>query len=720
MNTDLVLVGAPHWGYSMPHISLPALAASTRRAGFEVVVRDLSLELGEEILSPAFMLRAVERIEGCLARLDPAQDKDLIHTHEECLAVAASLAEHLDVARRLLMSSSNPGEVGYASNIASGALQVLSAAYAPAWITGRTYTIGGQRTTDLDLVLREAQRPDANPYFDLIDDSVVDSLLASDPRAVGISITSNAQIVPALTLAGHVRRVAPEMRIIVGGAVTSHMLDVLPTSPDLFDWLDYVVIGEGETLLNHLLAALRAGEEPEDRPGLWSRNAKLSPCVAPPENVLELPTPDYSDLQVERYSSTCSILPLQTTRGCAWGHCTFCGLDASYRGCYRERPIQMVVDDVASLVETTGARHITFNDEAIAPARTEAIGRALAEQGIDVHWDMMARLDNDFTEELLAEARSHGLGMIKWGLESASPRVLKRMGKGIKVDVARKVIRHGANADIWGHVFVLLGFPGETRNDFEQTRDFLLAESDSIDSVSIAPFLCVRGAPVFRHPRQFGIRLLPVPERYIGQEYNYEVVDGTSRVEAAAFRRELQIALACKTHLGLIEGLCCNDVVHFHLVDRLGRASLRRQIESRAKDLHQMLSLDDNELLGLQSSLDFEVHPFGGSGAKAVVMLRETGRWQVVNAFGLAVLSELQAGGRPSNAASRLAARYSVPSPQVERDCADFVRLLVASGIVTPDGPMDGELGRPSAGVLMASSIMQAHARDDGTAPAPL
>lgn len=689
MRTDLVLVAPPQWGYGIPHISLPALAASTRRADFSVIIRDLNLELGERLLSPEFVRHSVERIEARRSRLDPVRDAGQVRVHEEYLAMAASLVPHIDRARRLLLSSLDPGEVGYAINITSGALRLVSQAFAPARLTMNHYNYGDSVATDLDLVLREAGRADANPYFDVMDDQLLDSLLASDPRAVGISVTSSSQLVPGLTLASRLRRVAPHVRTILGGVWTKYMLDVLPNAPDLFDWLDYVVLGEGESVLNDLLAAFRAGKEPAEQPGLWSRDARLKPRLAPAEVVADLPTPDYSDIDVERYPATSWIVPLLASRGCPWGHCTFCGLGSGYA--YRERPIPSVIDDIASIVDTTGARHITFNDEAISPVRTRAIGEGLAHRGIDVRWDMMARLEEGFTGDLLAGARANGLGMVKWGFESGSPRTVKRMGKGIKVDTARRVLRRSAEADIWNHVWIMVGFPGESRVEFEETLSVVRQEDDVIDSVFADTFSCVKGAPIFDHPQQFGIRLVPASDRSIVREQEYEVVDGASLDEVTGFYGELGDMLARDSHLGVkevFEGL--TYPLHVHLVDRLGRRELRRQIVRRAADFQQVRTLSDEQLLGPQSLSDFEVYPLGArsNGAEAIVVLPDTGKWLMVNWFGMAVLSELRAGGTPADAAARVSASHGVPRAQVERDCADFVRALMTSGIVGSPTPL--------------------------------
>lgn len=682
MNSDLVLVFPPHWGFDIPHISIPSLAASTRRAGFETVIRDLNSELLGELVSPPALRRACGRMNGQLRRLDPRRDSERIRVLEEHLAQADVIIEHLPTALATLCGSVEARAMRFAVNVTASALQLVSRAYHPAHLSHRDFTIDGRHATDLGVAMAQAQDDACNPYFEMIDDVIAASLLSSDPRAMGLSITSSTQLIPALTLARRIRKLSPHVTIVAGGALTFYMIDVIARAPEIFDLFDYFIFGEGETLLNHLLSALRQGRPPREMPGLCHRDSSLGPRLGEPEPIDELPTPDYSDLELKRYIAGGKVLPLLGSRGCPWGRCTFCGLNGSFHSCYRERSLELLLDDIDRVVRLTGTRHFSFNDESMSPGRVAALTWGLRERGVQINWDILARVDDGFTEEGLRAARTGGLTFMKWGLESGSPRVLRRMGKGIDVEVARKVFHRCARAGIWTHVFVIIGFPGETKEDYERTRDMLLREDDAIDSVSWAVFSCDKGAPLFRHPKSFGIRIEPGSDRHIGPEHDYVVLDGANREEVLEWTKDLEISLTYHSHLGSFHKKVLNNAFLFHLVDTVGREAARALIGQRSARFRRLLALTEGELTDLAhvGVAPFHVSPLsfpGSTRQERVLFHNRTGESVVVSEAGMRILSVLSQGGAVRDAIAAVASDRDLPVAEVAKGTLEFVHVML-------------------------------------------
>ena len=69
--------------------------------------------------------------------------------------------------------------------------------------------------------------------------------------------------------------------------------------------------------------------------------------------------------------------------------------------------------------------------------------------------------------------KESGLTAVFFGLESASERILSLMNKGIKLDVARRIIKDMHRAGIAVDLGVMYGFPTETEEDIKITLDFL-------------------------------------------------------------------------------------------------------------------------------------------------------------------------------------------------------------------------------------------------------
>jgi hypothetical protein len=94
------------------------------------------------------------------------------------------------------------------------------------------------------------------------------------------------------------------------------------------------------------------------------------------------------------------------------------------------------------------------------------------------------------------------------GLESASPRVLAAMGKGLSLETMGSAIERLAEAGIAVEVMAFTGFPTETGPEALQTIEFLRRMAPSIALFMCGEFALTRGSAVARHPSRFDIREL--------------------------------------------------------------------------------------------------------------------------------------------------------------------------------------------------------------------
>jgi radical SAM superfamily enzyme YgiQ (UPF0313 family) len=81
------------------------------------------------------------------------------------------------------------------------------------------------------------------------------------------------------------------------------------------------------------------------------------------------------------------------------------------------------------------------------------------------------------------------------------------MDKHVKKSVIARNLDDAAKAGIWNHVMAFYGFPGETREEAEETRRFLLDNKRDIHSVELFYFVAYRHTPMVRHPDRFGITI---------------------------------------------------------------------------------------------------------------------------------------------------------------------------------------------------------------------
>jgi hypothetical protein len=183
---------------------------------------------------------------------------------------------------------------------------------------------------------------------------------------------------------------------------------------------------------------------------------------------------------------------------------------------------------MVTLAQAHGVRHFFFSDEALSPRMLSALSAELIQRGADLEWTCCARFEPGIRARLLRQMREAGCRMVLYGLESGSQRVLDRMDKGIKLSTAQRILKEGAEAGIWNHIFFFFGFPGETEWDARETVRFFRANRESIHSVCTGTFLLERDSQVAADPEGFGIaRVLPPGTgRDLAYYYDYEVRSG--------------------------------------------------------------------------------------------------------------------------------------------------------------------------------------------------
>jgi len=358
----------------------------------------------------------------------------------------------------------------------------------------------------------------------------VDRILEEQPDIIGLSICYNEQLLMSLCLATELKK-RTDVPIIAGGTFFNSLdEEFLAGNAGI---LDYVITGEGEKPL----AAFLAGQiAPDQVPGIISfKDGKaVSNPPAFEENLDSLGEPDFSDLDLHAYYSPLPVIPITTSRGCYWRRCAFCAHYKSAGLTYRLRTIPNVIEELRRH-HAIGIRHFSVIDEMISPACFSQLADAILESGLKFHYYAMAKPTRQFDRELLGRMHRSGCQYILWGLESGSQRILDLMNKGTRVDEIEEVLETAREVGLRNHVFVMFGFPTETRQEFQLTLDLLSRHKAAISHVHRGLFQLEKNSPVFDDPARYSIsRLSPSPTPGL---YHFECSVGMSR-------REVQDAFA--------------------------------------------------------------------------------------------------------------------------------------------------------------------------------
>jgi radical SAM superfamily enzyme YgiQ (UPF0313 family) len=330
----------------------------------------------------------------------------------------------------------------------------------------------------------------------------VNLLLSNKPDVVGFSIMFPEQFYFSALAARMLKAANAKIRIVFGG----HSISGLYEETLKHTFADFVVMNEGEKAFLELLDALDGKMRFEDVPNLvFRKNDEVRVNKSSLISKLDkLPFADFSDLDLGSYFMPSPVVPVLTSRGCYWRRCAFCVHHKSYLNTYRQRTVAHVVDELQYHVNH-GVTHFVFVDEMISAARFKQISEEIIRRKLPVYYYALGKPTADFTKDVLELMYESGCRYVIWGLESGCQRVLDLIDKGTKVTEMGRVLHESASAGLKNHVFVIVGFPSETKEELFETLEFFFDNKDVIHAVHSSSFGLHKGSLIYDNPEKYGI-----------------------------------------------------------------------------------------------------------------------------------------------------------------------------------------------------------------------
>jgi radical SAM superfamily enzyme YgiQ (UPF0313 family) len=106
------------------------------------------------------------------------------------------------------------------------------------------------------------------------------------------------------------------------------------------------------------------------------------------------------------------------------------------------------------------------------------------------------------------------------------------MDKGVTKAQIVSTLQNLHNADIHVHLFSIIGFPGETREEAVETFHLLRDNTHLYSSYSFVPFILEKNASAGIDPKQYGIKeMFEDTENDLTTHFSYTVTEGLSMEE---------------------------------------------------------------------------------------------------------------------------------------------------------------------------------------------
>ncbi len=345
------------------------------------------------------------------------------------------------------------------------------------------------------------------------------------PNLVAISVPFPGNLYSAFKCGQWIKKHYPEIKIAFGGGFANTELRSLK-EPRVFEFVDFVCLDDGELPLFQITKFLEGFCSKEDlnRTFIYN-NGKLEyidNSLAKDFSQDQVGTPDYSDLQLDKYISVIEIVnpmhrlwsdgrwnKLTLAHGCYWAQCSFCDTTLDYINRYEPNKAKILCDRIEEIVKQTGQTGFHFVDEAAPSSILRELALELLRRKISITWWTNIRFEKKYTKDLCKLMAASGCIAVSGGLEVASDRLLKIINKGVTIKQVAQVTDNFTQAGIMVHAYLMYGFPSQTEQETIDSLEIVrqLFEQGIVQSGFWHQFAMTAHSPVGTQPAKFQTQL---------------------------------------------------------------------------------------------------------------------------------------------------------------------------------------------------------------------
>ena len=516
----ILLLYPPQWTPNSPYLALPLLSAQLKKYGYETKIKDINIEFFNFVLTK-------ENLQSCFAKaksfydsfknevyekypdaeknfhtysfeeqmkllrfkitsefvLNPAKTQEAINECENAVSVLKSKDKFYD-----------PELLFAAKKTIQEALKIASLPFAPNEMIYDNYFANPLLKLDWVNIDFQCKHKETNMFYDFFE-AKAEEIIKEESDLICISVPDLSQLIPAFTLSRILKEKTGKAVAIGGNYITQNKQDFL-NHPEIFsEYCDFLMVGDGERSIVELAEYTEKKRSIENVSNLMYLKDSKAVCN-PAAEVLdfrEVAYADFDDIDFSQYFSPETVIPMQLSKGCYWGKCTFC--DYYYgQQCFDIKKIDDVIDEIKYFIGKYKVKHFLFIDEAIPPKYYNELANAILKNNLKIYFYSFVRLEEGFTREVFDNLYKAGFRIGLWGYESSSERIMKMMNKGIDVDERLRILRDAKEAGIWNNGLFIMGYPTETMEEIEKTISIIYENRDIIHSCTPSNFSLKKNA----------------------------------------------------------------------------------------------------------------------------------------------------------------------------------------------------------------------------------
>lgn len=336
-------------------------------------------------------------------------------------------------------------------------------------------------------------------------------------RIVAFSTTFITSVSTAKEVIKLIREINPNVKIVLGGTFVARLIkDNLKNGPKFLSYLfrdiggDYYINSfQGEQTLFNIINSVKNNTDIKDVANVYYRNEKNSFSYTTTEiedNNLEENMVDWTLFKNKLHKT----VPVRAAISCPF-NCAFCTHKAD-AGTYRYVSLEAIERELDSIAADETVRTVHFVDDTfnMPKQRFKEILKLMIRKKYKFNWYSFLRCQF-VDDEIAALMKESGCIMVLLGIESGSQKMLDIMNKQVSVEKlkegAKILQKHGINM----HGMFLIGFPGETEETVQMTKD--LINEINFKTIAVSPWFYEISTSITERKEEFQI---------VGSHYNWK------------------------------------------------------------------------------------------------------------------------------------------------------------------------------------------------------
>ena len=258
---------------------------------------------------------------------------------------------------------------------------------------------------------------------------------------------------------------------------------------------------------------------------------------------MEVYTRGTSMFSLSKTNISTPAFSIMSSRGCPY-HCTFCASHTVQGRGSRWRNLENVIDEIYWLNKNYGTtKYYLVDDNFVPKSKAVELFTKLADVDIEGFEIVIQNMSINATDFKIIDAIiAAKINYIAFAIESGSPVTQDKIKKWVKLEKAKDLVRYSQKKGLNVRCFYIIGFPGETISEMEET--FKYAEELGADWSTFSVASPIPGTEMYKEFIELGY-IADGPSSWTGTSIRDRTFDtkemSKENIKELAYRANLKV-----------------------------------------------------------------------------------------------------------------------------------------------------------------------------------